>query len=154
MRQYLQKTDGWEKAQVAAGFQEAVVDVLMHRVQAAVEQTGIRRIAIGGGVAANGGLRAALIESPWEVFIPPRHHCSPTVGSPSFLRFGVDACHEKLMAAKGIDVEGVKSCMKKTGTKKYASHPCTSVSCAWTPRNILIRRVFRWKIPRSRSATR
>lgn len=76
VRQYLQKTDGWEKAQVAAGFQEAVVDVLMNRVQAAVEQTGIRRIAIGGGVAANGGLRAALIESPWEVFIPPRHHCT------------------------------------------------------------------------------
>lgn len=76
VRQYLQKTKGWEAPKVAAGFQAAVVDVLMNRIRSAVTQTGVQRVAIGGGVAANGGLRAALLESSWEVFIPPRHHCT------------------------------------------------------------------------------
>ena len=76
VRQYLQKTKGWESSKVAAGFQEAVVDVLMNRIASAVEATGVRRVAIGGGVAANGGLRAALSASPWDVYLPPRHHCT------------------------------------------------------------------------------
>ena len=76
VRQYLQKTSGWEASKVAAGFQSAVVDVLMTRIRSAVSETGVQRVAIGGGVAANGGLRAALLDSPWDVFIPPRHHCT------------------------------------------------------------------------------
>ena len=91
VRQYLQKTNGWEATRVAAGFQDAVVDVLMNRIQLAVEQTGIQRVAIGGGVAANGGLRTALINSPWEVFIPPRHHCTDNaamIANAGFLHLG------------------------------------------------------------------
>ena len=76
VRQYLQKTKGWKDTEVAAGFQSAVVDVLMNRIEEAVKQTGVTRVAIGGGVAANGGLRSALVESPWEVFLPPRRHCT------------------------------------------------------------------------------
>jgi N6-L-threonylcarbamoyladenine synthase len=76
VRQYLQKTDGWDERAVASGFQSAVVDVLMDRIGAAVQQTGVRRVAIGGGVAANEGLRSALRESGYEVFLPPRKHCT------------------------------------------------------------------------------
>ena len=76
VRQYLEKTNGWDEQEVAAGFQEAVVDVLMTRIAQAVDQTGVRRVAIGGGVAANGGLRKALVESGFDVFLPPRAHCT------------------------------------------------------------------------------
>ena len=47
----------------------------MDKVEEAVEQTGILRVAIAGGVSANRGLRARLrakeAASGWEVFIPP-----------------------------------------------------------------------------------
>lgn len=45
---------------VAASFQAAVVDVLVDKSFAALRQTGLRRLAVVGGVAANRGLRAAL----------------------------------------------------------------------------------------------
>ena len=48
------------KADLAASFQEAIVDALAQRVTRALEQTGLQRLAIGGGVAANGPLRDRL----------------------------------------------------------------------------------------------
>ncbi len=48
------------RADLAASFQEAIVDALSQRVTRALEQTGLDRLAIGGGVAANGPLRDRL----------------------------------------------------------------------------------------------
>ena len=48
---------GVRPADVAASFQAAVVDSLAMKVAAAVRKTGIRRVAVGGGVACNGPLR-------------------------------------------------------------------------------------------------
>lgn len=48
------------KEDVAASFQKAVVDVLVAKAMAAAEKTGLKTIALAGGVAANSGLRAAL----------------------------------------------------------------------------------------------
>jgi N6-L-threonylcarbamoyladenine synthase len=45
------------KDDVAAAFQEAAVDVLVSKTLRAVEETGCRRVLLGGGVAANGRLR-------------------------------------------------------------------------------------------------
>lgn len=45
---------------VAASFQKAVVDVLVTKAMAAINQTGLSTIALAGGVAANSGLREAL----------------------------------------------------------------------------------------------
>jgi len=45
---------------VAASFQAAVVDVLVEKAFQAVERTGVRRLAVVGGVAANRGLRRTL----------------------------------------------------------------------------------------------
>ncbi len=45
---------------VAASFEQAVVDVLVQRSLRAVEQTGVRDLVVGGGVAANRRLRADL----------------------------------------------------------------------------------------------
>jgi N6-L-threonylcarbamoyladenine synthase len=48
------------KADLAASYQRAIVRALAQRIDAAVSQTGLDRVAVVGGVAANSGLRAAL----------------------------------------------------------------------------------------------
>ncbi len=64
-------------ADVAASFQAAVVDVLLDRCRKAMATTGLRQLALGGGVAANSLLRTrAAAELPGEVFIPPGRHCT------------------------------------------------------------------------------
>jgi N6-L-threonylcarbamoyladenine synthase len=55
---YLEAVPEYKKADVAASFQEAVVDVLMLKAVAACTQTGINSLVIAGGVAANSRLRA------------------------------------------------------------------------------------------------
>ena len=66
-------------ADVAASFQEAVVDALMDRLLEAVEHTGVRRVALGGGVAANSRLRARAQEAAarrgLRLFLPPIKYC-------------------------------------------------------------------------------
>lgn len=65
---------------LAASFQEAVVDVLCRKTLRAVEQTGVRRVVAAGGVACNSGLRARLAELAEEqeiaVHIPSPQLCS------------------------------------------------------------------------------
>jgi N6-L-threonylcarbamoyladenine synthase len=51
---------GEEKAHIAASFQAAAVDVLVAKTLRAVEQTGCRRIVLGGGVSANTVLRSEM----------------------------------------------------------------------------------------------
>jgi N6-L-threonylcarbamoyladenine synthase len=55
------KSPGTLAADVAASFQAAVVDVLVVKCERAVELTGARTIALGGGVAANSELRGAVV---------------------------------------------------------------------------------------------
>jgi tRNA N6-adenosine threonylcarbamoyltransferase len=50
-------------ADVAASFQEALVDVLVHKARRAAVEVGARGIALGGGVAANGRLREAMLDA-------------------------------------------------------------------------------------------
>jgi len=65
---------------VAASFQDAVVDVLVAKSRQALERTGLRRLGIGGGVAANGRFReriTAMAEAEGvELFIPPLALCT------------------------------------------------------------------------------
>jgi N6-L-threonylcarbamoyladenine synthase len=51
-----------EKPNVAAGFQMAAVDVLASKTLRAVEDTGCKRVLLGGGVSANGLLRREIRE--------------------------------------------------------------------------------------------
>jgi len=48
------------KADLAASYQDAIVRALAQRIRAAAERTGLERLAVVGGVAANSALRAAL----------------------------------------------------------------------------------------------
>ena len=63
---------------ICASYQAAIVESLMAKLELAVRKTGIRRVAISGGVAANSALRAAVQskKGKWDVFIPPAAHCT------------------------------------------------------------------------------
>jgi N6-L-threonylcarbamoyladenine synthase len=64
-------------ADIAAGFQTSVVDVLTRKTLRAVEQTNARSVLISGGVAANGPLRESLRRhSPVPVWVPPPVLCT------------------------------------------------------------------------------
>jgi N6-L-threonylcarbamoyladenine synthase len=64
------------RADLAAAYQQAIVEQLARRVERALEQTGLDRLAIGGGVAANGPLRERLGALAPTVKIPPRELCT------------------------------------------------------------------------------
>ena len=59
---YLETTPAYVRADVAASFQEAIVDVLLLKSLAACKATGIDSLVIAGGVAANSRLRAVATE--------------------------------------------------------------------------------------------
>lgn len=62
------------KADLSASIQKAIVDALMDKLMKAVKQTGIKTVAVAGGVSANSALRAAFLERQkqgvWKAFIP------------------------------------------------------------------------------------
>ncbi|MCE9533619.1 MAG: tRNA (adenosine(37)-N6)-threonylcarbamoyltransferase complex transferase subunit TsaD [Planctomycetes bacterium] len=68
------------RSDVAASFQQAVVDVLVSKSRQALRQTGLNRLAVGGGVTANRTLRAGLeamaAKEGVELFIPPMNLCT------------------------------------------------------------------------------
>jgi N6-L-threonylcarbamoyladenine synthase len=67
-------------ADLAASYQEAIVDALATRVRQAIERERVERVAIGGGVAANRPLRARVTEICEELgvglWIPPFELCT------------------------------------------------------------------------------
>jgi N6-L-threonylcarbamoyladenine synthase len=69
-----------ETADLAASFQQAVVDVLVAKARHALARTGLQTLLVGGGVAANSRLRSRLDElagnEGLRVFIAPRELCT------------------------------------------------------------------------------
>ncbi|HEX4837543.1 MAG TPA: tRNA (adenosine(37)-N6)-threonylcarbamoyltransferase complex transferase subunit TsaD [Solirubrobacteraceae bacterium] len=63
-------------ADLAASYQAAIVDHLMLRAEQALELTGLDRLAVGGGVAANGELRRRLQSLGASVHVPPSVLCT------------------------------------------------------------------------------
>jgi N6-L-threonylcarbamoyladenine synthase len=61
---------------LAASYQAAIVEQLARRTEKALEQTGIDRLAVGGGVAANGPLRERLARIGVTLHVPPRELCT------------------------------------------------------------------------------
>jgi N6-L-threonylcarbamoyladenine synthase len=72
--------EGRARADLAAAFQQAVVDSIVAKVELALEKTGCRTVAIGGGVAANTLLRESLAELGRRrgvaVLVPPMSLCT------------------------------------------------------------------------------
>ncbi len=65
---------------ICASVQYSIVNILIRKIQLAIKQTGIKQIAIAGGVSANRGLRKAITElgmkENCKVFIPPFEYCT------------------------------------------------------------------------------
>jgi N6-L-threonylcarbamoyladenine synthase len=64
------------RADLAASYQRAIVEALALRVERALDLTGLERLAIGGGVAANGPLRERLGTLGVELDVPARELCT------------------------------------------------------------------------------
>ncbi len=62
------------KEDIAASLEYTIVDILMNKLRMAVKQTGIKHVAVAGGVSANNGLRNAFHEHAekygWVIYIP------------------------------------------------------------------------------------
>lgn len=62
------------KADLAASLEKTIVDILMKKLRKAVKDTGIKQVAVAGGVSANNGLRNAFRDHAkrygWKIFIP------------------------------------------------------------------------------------
>jgi len=79
---------------ICASVQYTILEILMDKLKLAVKQTGIQQIAIGGGVAANSGIRARLKEAEetlgWKTYIPKFQYCTDNaamIGIVGYLKF-------------------------------------------------------------------
>lgn len=82
-------------ANLAASFQEAVLDVLVAKTRQALIRTGLRKLGIGGGVAANGRFRSRMSDLARELsvdlYIPPLSLCTDNaaMGGVAFAKLAV-----------------------------------------------------------------
>jgi N6-L-threonylcarbamoyladenine synthase len=65
---------------ICASIQHTLIDILMRKLRKAVRETGIKEVAIAGGVSANKGLRAVLEAEArtkgWNVYVPDFQYCT------------------------------------------------------------------------------
>ena len=100
------------RADLAASYQRAIVESLTLRVERALAATGLTRLAVGGGVAANGPLRQRLSGLGVELEIPPPELCTDNAAMiasaaryveplrfPDYLALDVYASGERALAA-------------------------------------------------------
>lgn len=96
-------------ADVAASFQEAVVDVIVEKTMRAAEQEGLSNIAMAGGVASNSRLREAMGEAAknkgFQLFYP-----SPIFCTDNAAMIGVAAYYDYQKGIQhGMDLNGVSN---------------------------------------------
>ncbi|MCR9228317.1 MAG: tRNA (adenosine(37)-N6)-threonylcarbamoyltransferase complex transferase subunit TsaD [Flavobacteriaceae bacterium] len=92
---------------ICASVQYTILEILMEKLQMAVEQTHITQIAIGGGVAANSGIRGRLTDAEeklgWQTFIPKFEYCTDNaamIGIVGYLKFKKGEFTQQSIAAK------------------------------------------------------
>ncbi|MES2688895.1 MAG: carbamoyltransferase N-terminal domain-containing protein, partial [Bacteroidota bacterium] len=88
---------------LCASIQYAIIKQLMKKVVLAAKQTGIRQVALAGGVSANSALRLALEEEGkkrgWKTFIPAFEYCTDNAGMIAI------AAHYKYLAGDFVGQE-------------------------------------------------
>jgi len=90
-------------ADICASLQDHLVQMLVTRVEQAARQTGIRHVAIAGGVSANSGLRKAMLTAGerhgWRVYIPAFEYCTDNAAMIAM------AAHFKFLAGEFCDLD-------------------------------------------------
>ena len=75
-----QRGEEWSRADVAASFQSAALDILVQKTIEGAHETGVKVVTAGGGVAANGYLREKLkmecAEAGLKLVLPVKKHCT------------------------------------------------------------------------------
>lgn len=75
-----QRGQAWSRADVAASFQSAALDILVRKAVEAAKERGVKTVTAGGGVAANGYLRERLSEAcqkeGLKLVLPAKKHCT------------------------------------------------------------------------------
>lgn len=99
---------------ICASIQYTILEILMEKLKDAAEQTGIKHIAIGGGVAANSGIRARLENARenlgWTTYIPKFQYCTDNaamIGIVGYLKFLENRFTDQTVAAKARYAVGV-----------------------------------------------
>jgi N6-L-threonylcarbamoyladenine synthase len=79
---------------VCASLQSAIVRMLLDKVQLACERTGVKQVAIAGGVSANSGLQNSLKQlgdkKGWKIFVPEFQYCTDNaamIGIAAYFKF-------------------------------------------------------------------
>ncbi|MEM9649430.1 MAG: tRNA (adenosine(37)-N6)-threonylcarbamoyltransferase complex transferase subunit TsaD [Bacteroidota bacterium] len=92
---------------ICASVQHTILEILMGKLELAVKQTGIKQVAIGGGVAANSGIRARLKDAErtkgWKTYIPKFAYCTDNaamIGIVGYLKFLEGKFTDQSVAAK------------------------------------------------------
>jgi N6-L-threonylcarbamoyladenine synthase len=97
---------GKKRSDLAASFQEAVVDVLVGKCQQTLGRTGLRRLAVGGGVSANKRLRERLTDmcarEGVELVIPPLSLCTDNA---AMAALAIEKWHQRKFASPDLDAE-------------------------------------------------
>ncbi|MCL4109555.1 UNVERIFIED_CONTAM: hypothetical protein GTU68_061702 [Idotea baltica] len=80
----LYKLRKWQEDEPNFSLQKTIVDILIGKLKKAAKQTGIKEIAIAGGVSANSGLRERLkavgLKERWNTYIPQFQYCTDNAG--------------------------------------------------------------------------
>ena len=101
------------RADLAASYQKAIVESLALRAQRALLETGLERLSVGGGVAANGAVRSRMATLGVELHVPARELCTDNAAMiasaaryvdllpyPAYLGLEVYATGERMLAAQ------------------------------------------------------
>jgi N6-L-threonylcarbamoyladenine synthase len=101
------------RADLAASYQRAIVESLAIRVERALAETGLERLSVGGGVAANGPLRERMRSLGIDLHVPPRELCTDNAAMiasaarftgalpyPEYLDLDVYATGERMLIAR------------------------------------------------------
>lgn len=92
---------------ICASIQYTIVNILMDKLEKAVKKTGIKNVAIGGGVSANSGIRKAIQNSEremnWKVHVPTFEYCTDNaamIGIVGYYKFKNKDFSEQTITAK------------------------------------------------------